>query len=56
MTDAAPGVSGEAPHSLTVTVTVTVDGRRHHVHCALVTPAHVVAWTTSAPPPKESAQ
>nr|WP_267890396.1 type I polyketide synthase [Streptomyces sp. ERV7] len=53
---------GGRPHAFEVTeaapdaLTVTVDGRRHHVRCALVTHTHVVAWTTSAPPPKESAQ
>ncbi|WP_406504248.1 type I polyketide synthase [Streptomyces sp. NBC_00212] len=45
-------VTGAAPDSLTV----TVDGRRHHVHCTLVDPTHVVAWTTSATTLKESTQ
>ncbi|MFI1101710.1 beta-ketoacyl synthase N-terminal-like domain-containing protein [Streptomyces melanogenes] len=44
--------SGEAPDSLTV----TVDGRRHHVHCTLVDPTHVVAWTTSATTLEENTQ
>ncbi|MFD9563582.1 beta-ketoacyl synthase N-terminal-like domain-containing protein [Streptomyces sp. NPDC059994] len=45
-------VTGAAPGSLTV----TVDGRRHHVHCTLVDPTHVVAWTTSATTLKENTQ
>ncbi|MEU1072195.1 MULTISPECIES: beta-ketoacyl synthase N-terminal-like domain-containing protein [unclassified Streptomyces] len=57
---AATGLGGR-PHAFEVTgaapdaLTVTVDGRRHHVPCALVTDTHVVAWTTSAPPTEESA-
>lgn len=47
----APAEEAAASHSLTV----TVHGRPHHVHCAPVGHTHVVAWTASAPPPKESA-
>ncbi|MFE4871975.1 beta-ketoacyl synthase N-terminal-like domain-containing protein [Streptomyces sp. NPDC056682] len=53
---------GGRPHAFEVTeaaaesLTVTVDGRRHHVHCTLVDPTHVVAWTTSATTLKESTQ
>lgn len=44
VTDVTPDASGGAPAA----VTVTVGGRRHHVHCTLVDPTHVVAWTTAA--------
>ncbi|MFE3183436.1 beta-ketoacyl synthase N-terminal-like domain-containing protein [Streptomyces violascens] len=53
---------GGRPHAFEVTaaapdaLTVTVDGRRHHVRCTLVDPTHVVAWTTTATTPKESTQ
>nr|WP_223279837.1 beta-ketoacyl synthase N-terminal-like domain-containing protein [Streptomyces sp. SDr-06] len=53
---------GGRPHAFEVTaaapdaLTVTVDGRRHHVRCTLVDPTHVVAWTTSATILKESTQ
>ncbi|MEV5947853.1 beta-ketoacyl synthase N-terminal-like domain-containing protein [Streptomyces sp. NPDC051993] len=53
---------GGRPHAFEVTeaaaesLTVTVDGRHHHVHCTLVDPTHVVAWTTSATTLKESTQ
>ncbi|MEU4350583.1 beta-ketoacyl synthase N-terminal-like domain-containing protein [Streptomyces sp. NPDC023838] len=50
------------PHAFEVTeaapdsLAVTVGGRRHHVHCTLVDPTHVVAWTTSATTLKENTQ
>ncbi|MGW1870645.1 type I polyketide synthase [Streptomyces mauvecolor] len=53
---------GGRPHAFEVTeaapgaLTVTVDGRRHHVRCTLVDPTHVVAWTTTATTPEESTQ
>ncbi|MFI1171266.1 beta-ketoacyl synthase N-terminal-like domain-containing protein [Streptomyces melanogenes] len=52
VTEAASDVSSEAPASLTV----TVDGRPHQVHCTLVDPTHVVAWTTAATTFEENAQ
>ncbi|MFD9790989.1 beta-ketoacyl synthase N-terminal-like domain-containing protein [Streptomyces sp. NPDC059070] len=51
---------GGRPHAFEVTaagpgaLSVTAGGRRHHVHCTLVDPTHVVAWTTTATTLKES--
>ncbi|MGP9017346.1 type I polyketide synthase [Streptomyces sp. BR1] len=43
-------------HATPEDLVVSVNDRHHQVHCTLIDPTHVVAWTTSSVPPKESAQ